>query len=93
MKLKLVGVAITAALFAMAGAVHAGGKSGASGSSADTQKTPSAATGASGSAAAGASTKTPNFSEVDKNSDGQISRAEWDKHFKSDAGAGATGSS
>jgi hypothetical protein len=45
-------------------------------------------------AATGASTmdRSPDFSAVDKNGDGQISRAEWDAHFRSGSAAsgGAT---
>jgi hypothetical protein len=42
-----------------------------------------AAAGATGSAAATA----PDFSMIDKNRDGQISRAEWDAHYRASGGA------
>ncbi|HEX6318389.1 MAG TPA: EF-hand domain-containing protein [Burkholderiales bacterium] len=49
----------------------------------------SASTGATGGAAA-------DFSSLDRNGDGQISRAEWDAHYRAGAGSsgmGASGSS
>ncbi len=45
----------------------------------------SAAAGASGSAAASS-----DFSTYDANGDGQISRAEWDAHFRSSGSSGAS---
>jgi hypothetical protein len=39
-------------------------------------------------AAVGATAMPPDFSALDKNNDGQISRAEWDAHFRAGAAAG-----
>lgn len=50
---------------------------------------PKASTGA----AAGASAAAPMFSSVDANGDGQISRAEWDAHYRISGSAGSSGAS
>src|SRR5512145_1215774 len=73
--------------------------SGASSSGGSAASGGSATSGSSGGLSGGAtssSSSSPSFSSVDTNSDGQISRAEWDAHFNksgSSTGAGASGSS
>lgn len=66
--------------------------------SADGDRSIVAQSGASGMGAGttrdGSANKAPSFAELDRNNDGQISRSEWDSHFRSGANAsgGATGS-
>jgi hypothetical protein len=43
---------------------------------------------AAGGTAASSMDRAPDFSAIDKNGDGQISRAEWDAHYRSGSAAG-----
>jgi hypothetical protein len=80
LKVKVLVATTAAALFAVGGAIAQTG-------TASKDKGPTAPSGpkeAGGSA--------PSFSAIDKNNDGQISRAEWNAYYRAGAAAGATGS-
>ena len=77
LKVKVLAATTAAALFAVGGAIAQTGT---------TSKGPTAPTGpkeAGGSA--------PSFTAIDKNNDGQISRAEWNEYYRLGAAGGATG--
>ena len=44
-----------------------------------------------GASSSGATSRAPDFSAIDKNGDGQISRAEWDAYHKASGGAASGG--
>lgn len=46
-----------------------------------------------GASSSGATSRAPDFSALDKNGDGQISRAEWDAHYRAGAASGGATSS
>lgn len=66
-------------------------RAGGPGSSGASTGEPQSSTAASARSAATGSTggMAPTFEKLDTNSDGQISRAEWDAHHRSEAGAGS----
>src|SRR5262245_46277495 len=106
MVLKVVVTATAAALLALAGVAAAqstdsskssgSAAGGATSSPSPSSSSPSAASpSSSSSSASGGATggsSAPSFSAVDKNSDGSISRAEWDAYFNKSDKSGSSSS-
>ena len=101
MKKAIIGVAVAAA-FALPFTVQAQGSDGGSGPARDagTMHTPASSTpgttsvpnvGAGSTTAPGAGSLS--FSEIDRNNDGMISRAEWDAYHARGSSAGSTAGS